>query len=201
MQQIAGPYAVRIDTHRFRDVGLDKTEIEDEVVWPPPFAPMGELAGALGAATSAGSFATPRGTGSGRTLAQPPARAGCSGGWRAGGRGHVSHRRRAPGAEMPRTSGYQHSVASTCSGCWTTRGAIRVKLRSAAPDSFAVIRSSPGRPDALEQLPQLPPGALANDPGPVSSTDRSRVNVITQEFRTPRMVQRGIVAGVVGNTS
>ena len=46
-EQIAGPYAVWIHTHRFRDVGPDKTEIEDEVRYTLPFAPMGELAGAL----------------------------------------------------------------------------------------------------------------------------------------------------------
>ena len=36
---------------------------------------------------------------------------------------------------------------------------------------------------------------LAPFPPPIVPSD-----VITQEFRTPRMVQRGIVAGVVGNT-
>ena len=45
--RLPDPTPCGIHTHRFRDVGPDKTEIEDEVRYALPFAPMGELAGAL----------------------------------------------------------------------------------------------------------------------------------------------------------
>jgi ligand-binding SRPBCC domain-containing protein len=43
-EQLAGPYALWIHTHRFRDTPDGGTEIEDEVRWALPSYPLGELA-------------------------------------------------------------------------------------------------------------------------------------------------------------
>lgn len=43
-EQLAGPYARWIHTHRFRDTPDGGTEIEDEVRWALPLQPLGEIA-------------------------------------------------------------------------------------------------------------------------------------------------------------
>ena len=43
-EQLAGPYARWIHTHRFRDTPNGGTEIEDEVRWALPLWPLGEVA-------------------------------------------------------------------------------------------------------------------------------------------------------------
>jgi ligand-binding SRPBCC domain-containing protein len=43
-EQLAGPYALWIHTHRFRDTPDGGTEIEDYVRWALPLYPFGELA-------------------------------------------------------------------------------------------------------------------------------------------------------------
>jgi ligand-binding SRPBCC domain-containing protein len=46
-EQVAGPYVSWSHTHRFRELGIDLTEIEDEVRYGLPMAPLGELAAPL----------------------------------------------------------------------------------------------------------------------------------------------------------
>lgn len=46
-EQLAGPYGQWIHTHRFREAGPRETDIEDEVRYALPFAPLGELAAPL----------------------------------------------------------------------------------------------------------------------------------------------------------
>jgi ligand-binding SRPBCC domain-containing protein len=43
-EQLAGPYARWIHTHRFRDTPDGGTEIDDEVRWALPLFPLGEIA-------------------------------------------------------------------------------------------------------------------------------------------------------------
>jgi ligand-binding SRPBCC domain-containing protein len=43
-EQLSGPYARWIHTHRFRDTPDGGTEIEDEVRWALPLQPLGEIA-------------------------------------------------------------------------------------------------------------------------------------------------------------
>lgn len=43
-EQLAGPYARWVHTHRFRDTPDGGTEIEDEVRWALPLQPFGEIA-------------------------------------------------------------------------------------------------------------------------------------------------------------
>jgi len=43
-EQLSGPYARWIHTHRFRDTPSGGTEIEDEVRWALPLWPFGEIA-------------------------------------------------------------------------------------------------------------------------------------------------------------
>lgn len=42
-EQLSGPYARWIHTHRFREVAPGETEVEDEVRYALPFPPLGEL--------------------------------------------------------------------------------------------------------------------------------------------------------------
>src|SRR5688572_19361815 len=86
-------------------------------------------------------------------------------------------------------------------GAASSRARRRCSPRSrTGADTTASSRSTSGSTDSFRRRPNGPRRRLAQGAGmTATSIPITPPDVITQEFRTPRAVRRGVVAGVVGN--